>query len=75
MMRKYEGPFPITKKVGKISYQVQLPPKLKIYPAFHVSSFKPYHVDIEDPSQGESSRAPTAAVTSYDKEAEYIMAD
>ncbi|GMP23406.1 hypothetical protein CsSME_00001020 [Camellia sinensis var. sinensis] len=34
LVRKYEGPFPITKKVGKVSYQVQLPPRLKIYPIF-----------------------------------------
>jgi hypothetical protein len=75
LVRRYEGPFPIIKKVGKVSYQVQLPPKLKIHPVFHVSYLKPYHADMENPSRGESSRAPTAVVTSYDKEAEYIMAD
>ncbi|KAL5744672.1 hypothetical protein ACOSQ2_027788 [Xanthoceras sorbifolium] len=74
-VRKYEGPFPILKKVGKVSYKVELPPRLKIHPVFHVSHLKPYHADMEDPSRGESSRAPTAVVTSYDKEVEEILAD
>ncbi|KAL5800665.1 hypothetical protein ACOSQ3_032297 [Xanthoceras sorbifolium] len=75
LVRKYEGPFPILKKVGKVSYKVELPPRLKIHPVFHVSHLKPYHADTEDPSRGESSRAPTAVVTSYDKEVEEILAD
>ncbi|KAL5790539.1 hypothetical protein ACOSQ2_005427 [Xanthoceras sorbifolium] len=75
LVRKYEGPFPILRKVGKVSYKVELPPRLKIHPVFHVSHLKPYHADTEDPSRGESSRAPTAVVTSYDKEVEEILAD
>ncbi|KAK3008052.1 hypothetical protein RJ639_013688 [Escallonia herrerae] len=35
LIRKYEGPFPIMAKVGKVSYQLELPPKLKIHPVFH----------------------------------------
>jgi len=27
LVRQYEGPFPIVKKVGKVSYQLQLPAK------------------------------------------------
>ncbi|KAH9619215.1 hypothetical protein KSS87_003192, partial [Heliosperma pusillum] len=75
LVRKYEGPFPVIKRIGKVSYRVELPPKLKIHPVFHVSMFKPYHGDEVDPSQGESQRAPTAVVTSYDKEVETILAD
>ena len=67
-MRRYEGPFPILGKVGKVSYKVELPPRLKIHPVFHVSYLKPYHEDKDDPSRGLSKRAPTAVVTSYDKE-------
>ncbi|KAK2973404.1 hypothetical protein RJ640_011638 [Escallonia rubra] len=72
LIRKYERPFPIVAKVGKISYRLELPPKLKIHPVFHVNSLKPHYVDKEDPSHGESHRAPTAVVKSYDKEAEHI---
>ena len=75
LVRKYEGPFPILGRVGKVSYKVELPPRLKIHPVFHVSNLKPYHEDKEDPGRGISTRAPTAVVTSYDKEVDYIMAD
>ena len=72
---KYEGPFPILGRVGKVSYKVKLPPRLKIHHVFHVNNLKPYHEDKEDPDRGISKRAPTAVVTSYDKEVDYIMED
>ena len=71
---RYEGLFPITKRVGKVSYQLELPPKLKIHPVFHVSLLKPYYTDMEDPSRGESTRAPTSITTSFDKEVDTILA-
>ncbi|KAK2977356.1 hypothetical protein RJ640_013335 [Escallonia rubra] len=70
LIRRYEGPFPIMAKVGKVSYRLELPPRLKIHPVFHVSLLKPHYADMEDPSRGESHRAPTAVVKSYDKEAD-----
>ena len=75
LVRKYEGPFPILGRVGKVSYKVDLPPRLKIHLVFHVSNLKPYQEDKEDPGRGISTRAPTAVVTSYDKEVDYIMVD
>ncbi|KAK3006442.1 hypothetical protein RJ639_017437 [Escallonia herrerae] len=35
LIRKYEGPFPIVAKVGKVSYRLELSPRLKIHPVFH----------------------------------------
>ena len=74
-MRRYEGLFEVVRHVGKVSYQLQLPPRLKIHPVFHVSLLQPYHRDAGDPSRGESRRAPTAVVTAIDKDMEYILAD
>lgn len=73
LIRRYEGPFPVIKKVGKVSYQ--LPAKLKIHPVFHASCLKPYHADKEDPSRGVSKRAPMTMTTAFDKDVECIMAD
>ena len=75
LVRRYEGPFRVVRRVGNVSYQLQLPPRLKIHPVFHVSLLKPYHEDMGDPSSGESRRAPTAVVTAFDKDVDYIIAD
>ncbi|GJY14837.1 putative nucleotidyltransferase, ribonuclease H [Tanacetum coccineum] len=75
LIRRYEGHFPVIGRVGNVSYRVQLPPKLKIYPVFHVSFLKPYHGDEEDPERGVSKWAPTTVVTSYDREVEEILSD
>lgn len=40
LMRWYEGPFPILGRVGKVSYKVELPPRLKIHPIFHAPYLK-----------------------------------
>nr|GEY88431.1 hypothetical protein CTI12_AA187700 [Tanacetum cinerariifolium] len=45
LIRRYEGPFSMIGRVGKVSYRVQLPLKLKIHPVFYVSFLKPYHGD------------------------------
>ena len=73
LVRRYERPFPILGKVGKVSYKVELPPRLKIHSVFHVSYLKPYREDKDDPSQGFSKRALTVVVTSYDKKGEHII--
>ncbi|KAL6327535.1 hypothetical protein AAG906_021626 [Vitis piasezkii] len=74
-IKKFIKDLPILGKVGKVSYRVELPPRLKIHPVFHVSYLKPYHEDKDDPSRGFSKRSPTAVVTSYDKEVEHIIAN
>ncbi|KAG8382501.1 hypothetical protein BUALT_Bualt05G0083800 [Buddleja alternifolia] len=68
LVRKYEGPYPVVAKVGKVSYRLDLPSTLKIHSVFHVSMLRPYQEDEEDPSRGESHRAPPVVTKSFDKE-------
>ncbi|XP_070029989.1 uncharacterized protein [Nicotiana sylvestris] len=70
---KYEGTFKIVTKVGKISCKLDMPSYLKIYPVFHASMLKPYHEDKDDPSRGQSSRAPMTITATHDREIEAII--
>ncbi|KAL7105600.1 hypothetical protein ACP275_07G053500 [Erythranthe tilingii] len=62
LVRRYEGPFPVIAKVGKVYYRLEL-----------LICLKPYHEDNEDPSRGESHRAPPSMTKSYDKEIEEVL--
>ncbi|XP_070056614.1 uncharacterized protein [Nicotiana tomentosiformis] len=73
LIRKYEGPFKIVAKVGKISYKFDMPSYLKIYPVFYASILKPYHEDKDDASMSQSSRAPITITASHDREIEAII--
>ena len=42
------GPFWILKRIGLVSYQLALPPKVKFHDVFHVSQLRKY---IPDPTQ------------------------
>ena len=75
LIRKYEGPFEIVKRVGRSAYQLDLPSRLKIHPVVHVSLWKEYHEDKDDERRNISKRAPPAVATAFDKEIETIMAD
>lgn len=45
-----------------------------LHPVFHVSLLKPNHGDIEDPTRGESKRAPSNITTSHDHDVDIILA-
>lgn len=75
LFRRYEGPFEVVRKVGRVSYELKIPKKLRIHPVFHASMLKPYHEDLTDSSRGKTSRAPPAVITSFDKDVEAILDD
>ena len=37
---KYLGPYKVTKRISKNNYQLDLPPKVRIYLIFYISLFK-----------------------------------
>ncbi|KAE8690983.1 cytochrome P450 78A7-like [Hibiscus syriacus] len=75
LVRRYEGPFRVVKRVGTMAYKLELPPTIRAHPVIHVSLLKPYHQDTEDPDRGKSHRAPVGVVVSYDKEIQDIQAE
>ena len=42
------GPYPITRKLSEVTYELKLPPDLKIHPIFHVSLLEPVPKDLRE---------------------------
>ncbi|CAL1398836.1 unnamed protein product [Linum trigynum] len=74
LLRRYEGPYPIFKRIGTMTNKVELPSHLAIHPIFHVSQLKSYHEDKKDEARKELVRAPTLITTTHEHEIEKIIA-
>lgn len=59
LTKMYYGPFQITARMGKVAYQLQLPPHSRIHNVFHVSLLKPY---VPGESSHVSAELPPASV-------------
>uniref|UniRef100_A0A673KKY3 Chromo domain-containing protein n=1 Tax=Sinocyclocheilus rhinocerous TaxID=307959 RepID=A0A673KKY3_9TELE len=47
----YIGPFPIQRQINEVTYLLQLPPRYRIHPAFHVSLLKPCSSSTTGPTE------------------------
>ena len=74
LVRKYEGPFPITERVGAVAYKLQLPRWFRVHPVFHASLLKPFHADQQDLSRGLSARPPPNVITT-EKRVDAVLAE
>ena len=61
--------------MGTHAYELELPPKIKYHPVFHVSLLKPYNGDQVDPSLGISQPVLMGMKFQYDKEVEEVLND
>ena len=62
LLHRFLGPFEILKKVGKLAYELRLPPNMEMHDVFHVSLLRPY-------KRGEGAAPPPAVLP--DSELEY----
>ncbi len=54
----YIGPFTIQRKINEVTYQLQLPPRYRIHPTFHVSLLKPFSLSTPEPHEPDEPLPP-----------------
>ncbi|XP_059078201.1 uncharacterized protein LOC131876746 [Cryptomeria japonica] len=57
--RRFDGPFTIVGRIGKVAYKLKLPAHLRVHNVFHVSQLRLYHQDKEDNNRNIPTRGPT----------------
>ncbi|KAL0151794.1 hypothetical protein M9458_052945 [Cirrhinus mrigala] len=54
----YIGPFKILRQINDVTFQLQLPPRYRIHPTFHVSLLKPFFPSATEPPGAELEPPP-----------------
>nr|KYP75814.1 Retrotransposable element Tf2 [Cajanus cajan] len=49
LMKRFFGPFKISRKIGSVAYEVELPPSARIHNVFHVSLLRPHKGPLPSP--------------------------
>ncbi|KAL0176566.1 hypothetical protein M9458_028896, partial [Cirrhinus mrigala] len=55
---RYIGPFKILRQINDVTFQLQLPPRYRIHPTFHVSLLKPYFPSATETPGAEAGTPP-----------------
>ncbi|KAL0173634.1 hypothetical protein M9458_029602, partial [Cirrhinus mrigala] len=55
---RYIGPFKILRQINDVTFQLQLPPRYRIHPTFHVSLLKPYFPSATETPGAEAGAPP-----------------
>jgi hypothetical protein len=58
LLPKYIGPYPITKVISPVAYELQLPPQLRVHPVFHISVLKSFKSSEQFPGRSPHDRPP-----------------
>lgn len=51
---RYSGPFPTQRQLYEVTCQLQLPPRYRIHPAFHISILIPFSPSASEPTGPET---------------------
>ncbi|KAK6930374.1 Chromo domain [Dillenia turbinata] len=73
LIARYDGPFEVVRRIGKVAYKLKLPDRLKLHDTFHVSFLKPYYDDAEDGERSSAQRPPPTVRDFFEKEVDTIL--
>ncbi|KAG8661955.1 hypothetical protein MANES_01G049915v8 [Manihot esculenta] len=75
LVRKYKGPLSVVAKIGPAAYRIEPLKWMTVYPVFHVSKLKAYHVDESNVSCNKTSRPPVTRAPPVNQGIEKILAE